>query len=157
MNNYYVGQVKYYNHKKGYGFITALQSNNDYYVRYNAIRPTKNIPLTKRSLWEGEFVEFMIDPGLPPPPPTTDQQEKRKGPVVTFVRGIGDYPMLYVFRHNNQMMRKSSRRGPEGPAVVTEPADQGAGTNSVESTEPEEDILLEPPPEDSEPSLPQEP
>jgi cold shock CspA family protein len=118
-NTYFLGQVKLYNHKKGYGFITELRTHTDYYVRYNVIRSAKNIPLTKRSLWEGEFVEFLIDPASLQQPQGSDE-EKPKGPAAAFVRGIGDYPMFYMVRHNSQLVKNTKKKSRQNKPELSE-------------------------------------
>ena len=57
----HVGQVKWFNHKLGYGFITYENDDgvkNDIFVHYTAIRYKDNSK--SKNLISGEYVEFDI-------------------------------------------------------------------------------------------------
>lgn len=52
------GTVKWFDEKKGYGFITREDGGNDCFVHYSAIRGSGF-----RTLSEGDRVEFEIEEG----------------------------------------------------------------------------------------------
>ena len=56
----YTGQVKWFNNKIGYGFITVLDnnSNKDVFVHHMNICPLES---NYRTLKMGEYVEFSLD------------------------------------------------------------------------------------------------
>ena len=51
------GKVKWFNEKKGYGFIT-MEDGNDIFVHYSAIKGEGY-----RTLQEGQKVEFSVEKG----------------------------------------------------------------------------------------------
>jgi len=53
----YVGQVKWFDRKKGYGFITELENNSDIFVHYTQISGQSE---DFRYLIAGEYVQFEI-------------------------------------------------------------------------------------------------
>lgn len=56
-----LGQVKWFNNKEGYGFITVSegeQAGNDIFVHYTFINVTNS---QYRYLVQGEYIEFVID------------------------------------------------------------------------------------------------
>ena len=54
----HTGQVKWFNNKIGYGFITILDSNKDIFVHHMNICPLES---NYRTLKMGEYVEFTLD------------------------------------------------------------------------------------------------
>ena len=56
----YTGQVKWFNNKIGYGFITVLEDNvnKDVFVHHQNICPLES---NYRTLKMGEYVEFVLD------------------------------------------------------------------------------------------------
>jgi CspA family cold shock protein len=52
------GKVKWFNDKKGYGFITAEGGSKDYFVHFSAIEGSGF-----KSLQEGDRVNFEIENG----------------------------------------------------------------------------------------------
>lgn len=61
-NNRKLGQVKWFNSKKGYGFITYTQNNEkcDVFVHHTCIKYTNSDSF--RNLITGEYVEFDLSP-----------------------------------------------------------------------------------------------
>ncbi len=57
MDNRQVGVVKWFNNRKGYGFI-ALENDNDVFVHHTSI-----VEEGYRSLVEGQRVEFTLQDG----------------------------------------------------------------------------------------------
>ena len=57
-----VGQVKWFNSKKGYGFISYTQNNenHDVFVHHTCIKYTNTESF--RNLITGEYVEFNLSP-----------------------------------------------------------------------------------------------
>ncbi len=51
----YTGKVKWFNHKRGFGFIENLDEKEDIFVHQSQLRPLSNV---FRTLYEGEYVEF---------------------------------------------------------------------------------------------------
>ena len=55
------GSVKWFNSRKGYGFITPDDGSNDVFVHYTAISTTGGDEF--RTLYEGDKVEFNVAEG----------------------------------------------------------------------------------------------
>jgi CspA family cold shock protein len=53
-----IGKVKWFDHKKGYGFISAENANGDVFVHYSSINGDGF-----RSLSEGDNVQFELTQG----------------------------------------------------------------------------------------------
>ena len=54
------GMVKWFDEKKGFGFITSLKNNDDIFVHHSGLRPqTDNC---WKTLIQGEYVQFQITP-----------------------------------------------------------------------------------------------
>uniref|UniRef100_A0A6C0EJ53 CSD domain-containing protein n=1 Tax=viral metagenome TaxID=1070528 RepID=A0A6C0EJ53_9ZZZZ len=53
-----LGSVKWFNNKKGFGFITNLESNDDIFVHYSGINVSDD---TYKTLIDGEYVSFLED------------------------------------------------------------------------------------------------
>ena len=49
--------VKWFNSRKGYGFITSMENNNDYFVHQSQLEPTENC---FKTLYIGEYIECFI-------------------------------------------------------------------------------------------------
>jgi len=54
------GQVKWFNSKKGYGFITNDENGSDLFVHFSAIQGEDN---SFKTLNEGDKVEFEVSEG----------------------------------------------------------------------------------------------
>lgn len=49
--------VKWFNSRKGYGFITNLEDNNDYFAHQSQLQPSENC---FKTLYTGEYIECNI-------------------------------------------------------------------------------------------------
>lgn len=56
----FIGQVKFFNRDRGFGFVTRLSDNKDFFSHYQDIR-TKSI--CRHFLVQGEYVEFSLRQG----------------------------------------------------------------------------------------------
>ena len=85
-----VGQVKWFNNKAGYGFITINENDkpNDIFVHYTSIRVTNQY----KYLIQGEYVEFMLVKS------TTDTHEFQANDV----SGINGGSLMCETRNNYQ-------------------------------------------------------
>ena len=55
MSERHTGRVKWFNNKKGYGFINDCDTGEDIFVHFSAINISDNV---YKSIIEGEYVEF---------------------------------------------------------------------------------------------------
>lgn len=56
----FLGQVKFFNRDKGFGFITRLDDNRDFFVHHRDITPKSQC---WNIIYQGEYVEFEIRQG----------------------------------------------------------------------------------------------
>ena len=70
------GTVKWFNSKKGYGFITPDDGSPDVFVHYSAIKAEAD---EFKIIYEGDIVEFEITQGQKGPQ-ATDVTVTTKGP-----------------------------------------------------------------------------
>ncbi len=70
------GTVKWFNSKKGYGFITPDDESPDIFVHYSAIKAESD---DFKIIYEGDIVEFEITEGQKGPQ-ATDVVVTEKGP-----------------------------------------------------------------------------
>lgn len=54
------GQVKWFNGRRGYGFITDLESNNDIFVHHSGLTVSQEC---WKALYLGEYVEYSLTEG----------------------------------------------------------------------------------------------
>ena len=59
-DNKYIGQVKFFNKDRGFGFITRLDDSKDFFVHHTAIH---QVPRCWNILYKGEYVSFGIVEG----------------------------------------------------------------------------------------------
>lgn len=104
--DYRPGRVKWFDPRKGYGFVTEELTGEDFFVHHSGIVVKRNV---YKSLTEGEPVEFRVEP----------DDEGRDCAVG--VRGINSGPLMCetdtiqrAFRRGysvGQRMRRDSRQG----------------------------------------------
>lgn len=100
----YTGQVKWFNNKLGYGFITIRSDNEhneqDVFVHQANIKPTHS---QYRTLTQGEYVSFNLG--------TTDEESQHKYQAVD-VRGVegGSLMCDQIRRTNNRYRGNNGRR-----------------------------------------------
>lgn len=131
-----VGQVKWFNNKAGYGFITVNNddsANNDIFVHYSSIRVTKSQYLY---LVQGEYVEFSLVKS------STDKHEYQANDV----SGINGGALMCETRNNFQKLDSandsSKPRGTDRPLRKTQyslgqnrrPRDESNGAESKDFT-----------------------
>ena len=94
----HIGQVKWFNNKIGYGFITVLNEKDekDVFVHHMNICPLES---NYRTLRTGEYVEFILEQNC-------DGEHKEQATQVT---GIYGNELLCDFMHRNNNNRKSKK------------------------------------------------
>ena len=94
----YTGQVKWFNNKSGYGFITVLSEGDfhlkDIFVHHSSINVTENI---YKYLVQGEYVQFNI----------SKIEGKDHENQATKIKGIMDGEIMCEVRHKNRDVSKS--------------------------------------------------
>ena len=53
--NFHTGQVKWFNNKKGYGFVTNLETREDVFVHHSGLTVGDDV---YRALHQGEYIEY---------------------------------------------------------------------------------------------------
>ena len=80
----YIGQVKWFNGSKGYGFITCLENRSDssdelvgteVFVHHTSINPSSE---TYRTLFKGEYIQFSMG----------NKEDKPNEPMAVGVQGV---------------------------------------------------------------------
>ena len=91
--NEYVGQVKWFNNKSGYGFITVLSDGDckgkDIFVHHTSVLVTENL---YKYLVQGEYVSFNIEKM------TSKEHENQAVNVKGIMRG----ELMCEIRHKNR-------------------------------------------------------
>lgn len=77
------GTVKWFNSKKGYGFITPDDGSPDVFVHYSTVKAAEG---EFKIIYEGDIVEFEITQGQKGPQ-ATDVVVTEKGPRTDTGRG----------------------------------------------------------------------
>lgn len=110
----YMGQVKFFNKDRGFGFITVkpdTESPTDYFVHHTAIQPKTNC---WNVLYKGEYVEFEI-------------KEGQRGPQASVVTGLCNGTLMcdneFEYRRRRAQKRNNEQAETtveQGEVVVTE-------------------------------------
>ena len=86
----YTGQIKFFDKDRGFGFITGLPDQKEYFVHFTAIKPTTQC---WNVLYKGEYVEFSVSEG-------------NKGPQANEVTGLQGGSLLC--EHEFEYRRRSN-------------------------------------------------
>lgn len=105
----YTGQVKWFNNKIGYGFITVLNENvnKDVFVHHQNICPLES---NYRTLKMGEYVEFVLDTNC-------DGPHNEQAVNVT---GIMGRELLCDFIHRLNKKKKNNKTNKKDDSVEEE-------------------------------------
>lgn len=107
MTTKHIGQVKWFNNKIGYGFITLIEGNKkvrDIFVHHQNIQPLES---NYRTLKLGEYVHFSID-DIPKSfhENTVEGEHKEQAISVTGINGL-ELQCDFLYRNNlNKKQRK---------------------------------------------------
>ncbi len=95
----FIGRVKWFNNKTGYGFITVTdgqRSGNDIFVHHSAV----NVEGQYKYLVQGEYVEFFI----------VDTPTGKHDCQAANVSGIKGGKLMCVTRHENNVARSAYKK-----------------------------------------------
>ena len=95
----FIGRVKWFNNKTGYGFITVTdgqRSGNDIFVHHSAI----NVEGQYKYLVQGEYVEFSI----------VDTATEKHDCQAANVSGIKGGKLMCATRHENNVARSAYKK-----------------------------------------------
>ena len=126
-----VGRVIRFFNRKGYGFVTDLNDNTDYFVHNSEIRVKDGI---YRKLYPGEYVSY-------------DLVERDGKQTCSGVRGIMGYPLLveneeHTFRVYPKQEQRQWPPSYEDTSDDTDTDTDGVeGDDAVEEPEPEKEII----------------
>ena len=107
----FIGRVKWFNNKTGYGFITVTdgkRSGNDIFVHHSAI----NVEGQYKYLVQGEYVEFAI----------VDTPSGKHECQASNVNGIKGGKLMCTTRHETNIARSNYKKvSTDEPTTVAEP------------------------------------
>jgi CspA family cold shock protein len=107
----FIGRVKWFNNKTGYGFITVTdgkRSGNDIFVHHSAI----NVEGQYKYLVQGEYVEFAI----------VDTPSGKHECQASNVNGIKGGKLMCTTRHETNIARSNYKKvSTDEPKTVAEP------------------------------------
>ena len=124
----YVGQVKWFNNRLGYGFITIIsegdRKNEDIFVHQQHITPKSS---DYRSLQQGEYVSFQLGT-----PDTSEEGAKHVNQAVKVTGVFGGSLMCDQIPRNTPRAPRSAptHRGPSTSTSTSSGAGAGAGTGT---------------------------
>ena len=121
----HLGQVKWFNSTKGYGFITDITTGSDIFVYINDVNPNTGV---KPCLYTGEYVEYSISNQV-------TEKYKVKAVEVTGVQGgslLCDYGKIRFQKYS----RKQFTTQPPQTETETETATTTATTPVSPSSSP---------------------
>lgn len=119
----FIGRVKWFNNKTGYGFITVTdgkRSGNDIFVHHSAI----NVEGQYKYLVQGEYVEFTI----------VDTPSGKHDCQAGSVNGIKGGKLMCTTRHETNIARSNYRKENKSSTTTdtaTDAADKKSYTRSV--------------------------
>jgi cold shock CspA family protein len=124
-----VGRVIRFFNRKGYGFVTDLNDNTDYFVHNSEIQVKDGI---YRKLYPGEYVSYNL-------------VEREGKQTCSDVRGIMGYPLLveneeHTFRVYPKQEQRQWPPSYEDTSDDTD-TDMSDGDDAVEEPEPEKEII----------------
>lgn len=94
MTDKYIGQIKFFDKDRGFGFILRLEDKKEFFVHFTAIKPTIQC---WNVLYKGEYVEFSVTEGS-------------KGPQASDVTGIQGGSLLCEHEFEYRRRRANRRR-----------------------------------------------
>ena len=129
----HVGRVIRFFNRKGYGFVTDLNDNTDYFVHNSEIRVKDGI---YRKLYPGEYVSYNL-------------VEREGKQTCSDVRGIMGYPLLVeneehtfrVYPKQEQRQWPPSYEDTSDDTDTDTDTDGVEGDDAVEEPEPEKEII----------------
>jgi len=89
----HIGQVKFFNVKRGFGFVEDVESKEAYFLHFSEINPSTNV---WKVVHENEFVEFSIVDGT-------------NGKQCENVTGIKGLPMICQSQYDIKRKRPFSK------------------------------------------------
>jgi len=115
----FIGRVKWFNNKTGYGFITITdgqRSGNDIFVHHSAI----NVEGQYKYLVQGEYVEFSI----------VDTATEKHDCQAANVSGIKGGKLMCATRHENNVARSAYKKESKGKEQSASSSSDSSPTTS---------------------------
>ncbi len=100
----FTGQVKFFDKDRGFGFITKINDDKEYFVHFSAIKPTTQC---WNVLYKGEYVEFSIGNGS-------------KGEQAENVTGVSGGSLLCEHEFEYRRRRAQKRQNQQTAEVTVE-------------------------------------
>jgi CspA family cold shock protein len=122
MTDYINGRVKWFDIKKGYGFIQRCDNDDEYFIHHARL----NTDLEFSTLYDGEYVSFKV---------TTENNKS----MADDVKGVGRGPLLCESRRQKKeyrMNHKKQKEDEEGEGNVN--SDQHAEGEQQQHAEEEQ-------------------
>lgn len=117
----FIGRVKWFNNKTGYGFITVTdgkRSGNDIFVHHSAI----NVEGQYKYLIQGEYVEFAI----------VDTPSGKHECQASNINGIKGGKLMCTTRHETNIARSNYKKvSTDEPKTAAEPKTATAPTTAT--------------------------
>ena len=105
------GRVKWFDNRKGYGFVNRTSDNAEVFVHHSGLKSANGV---FRTLYPGEYVEFDIH---------HDSQTNRDFAVA--VTGVAGGPLLCENQETRLTVRRAGRPQQDGFKKVTRRPQQG--------------------------------
>ena len=116
----FIGRVKWFNNKTGYGFITVTdgkRSGNDIFVHHSAI----NVEGQYKYLVQGEYVEFSI----------VDTATEKHDCQAANVSGIKGGKLMCATRHENNVARSAYKKEAKSKEQASSSSESAPTTTST--------------------------